>query len=131
MNTKTIKAKIDKIAIEDDDIKMLVQHRQKTDYHWYCNKDRIHHTKEEKRRYYYTLDKFKKELQQLKDKMTPEGWVIVKTFLLSSAGINRWWFVDDLNRYVESKEPVAKSNLRSYSNTDLWKLFETGDLIQK
>lgn len=76
-----------------------------------------------------TNKEFIKSLNVLQTYLTPEGYEVVKKFALDAAGINRFGILELLVKLFTGKiESVSKTQLRSYANTSLWKLLETGDL---
>lgn len=74
----------------------------------------------------------RKALTKLKPMLSPEGWEVVKKFMKGATGWNRWHIIDRyLPQWVQPGVKVSKSWLRSYANTDLMKLIDTGDISLK
>lgn len=72
---------------------------------------------------------FIQALDVLKKYLTPEGFEVVVKFAQSATGVNRTWILGTLiSLYTKRIQSITKTELRSYANTNLFKLFETGDL---
>lgn len=78
-----------------------------------------------------------KDINFLESILSPEGFKVVEKFMRGGldCGYNRYWIIrkladtfDPESYYEEPK--LTKSDLRSYSNTVLYELIETGDLVK-
>lgn len=75
-------------------------------------------------------DEWKKLLVKIKRQISPDGWEIVKRFTLGSQGLNRYTFLQNVLSGINGR-PLTTSQLVSYSNRSLLRLFATGDITQK
>lgn len=72
---------------------------------------------------------FIQALDVLNKHLSPAGFEIVNKFAKGATGNNRSWILGTLiSLYLKKIPSITKSELRSYSNSDLFGLFETGDL---
>lgn len=68
-------------------------------------------------------------LNILEKYLSDEGLIVVLNFVKGTKGINRSWILGRLiSLYTGKVKHITKTDLRSYTNSDLFKLFETGDL---
>ncbi len=77
------------------------------------------------------LPQLQSALPRLQKYLSPEGFEIVKKFAQGSQGINRGWYLSKLvSLFKGDIESIRRSDLRSYGNSSLLELLNTGDLIQ-
>jgi hypothetical protein len=70
-------------------------------------------------------------LPKLQKYLSPEGFEIVKKFAQGSQGINRGWYLSKLvSLFTGDISSINRGDLRSYGNSSLLGLLETGDLTQ-
>jgi hypothetical protein len=80
---------------------------------------------------HYSGGKFIDLIKKLNNYLSPEGQQVIQEFSKGIKGSNRLWVLEKLLKLFEGRLPyVTKTSLRSYANTTLWKLLETGDLVE-